>query len=212
MLDLKKLFALGAVCTMGLVACDVEEDANGDAGLTCTAGDATVDPICASDDAGVETCVCPGGTGGVQADMGMGGDTGGAEPPADPTVSLAWDGDNIELKVVTSAENGPYLFGLAETGNGDAGWYGEDCIDGISNDTDVCHSVPENGELTLVHVAAPADVVDGKTLVNAGLADGLTYVLIRDTAEFQGCWTWGHNTSFYKDPPLGCNEITPVAP
>ena len=208
MLDLKKLLALGAFSTMGLMACDVEED-KGDAGLDC--GDAGA-AECTSDDAGVESCVCPGGTGGAGGTGGVGGSTGGAEPPADPTVSLAWDGDNIVLKVVTSAENGPYLFGLAETGNGDMGWYGEDCIDGVRNDHDICHEVPANGELTLVKSPIGEIETEGKTLVGAALAPGLTYVLIRDTEDNAGCWTWGHNTTFYKDAPMSCNEITPVAP
>ena len=166
---------------------------------------------CTSDDAGVESCVCPSGAGGVGGAWGVGG-AGGAEPPADPTVSLAWDGDNIVLKVVTSAENGPYLFGLAETGLADDGWYGEDCIDGVRNDHDICHEVPANGELTLVKSPIGEIETEGKTLVGAALAPGLTYVLIRDTEDNAGCWTWGHNTTFYKDAPLSCNEITPVAP
>ena len=189
----------------------MQEDESGeselsDAGFDCWAGRETVDPICTSDDAGVEFCFCPGDA----FDSGFDGTPGESRPP-DPTVSLAWEGDNLVLQVTTSAEHGPYLFGLAETGNGDMGWYGEDCIDGVRNDHDVCHSVPENGELILTKAPIADIETEGYTLVGPAVAAGLTYVLVRDTEENAGCWTWGHDTRFYGDPPLSCNEITPDA-
>lgn len=149
-----------------------------------------------------------GGAGGGGA--GEGG-AGGGEPhaPTDPVVTLSWDAEGAHLRVVDGAENGPYLFGLAETGLGQAGWYGEDCIEGLSGGVDVCHSVPESGMLDLVHVGSVDEVTDGQTLLSEDSALGLTYVLIRDTEESLGCWTWGHDPAFYADPPLGCSIVEP---
>lgn len=66
------------------------------------------------------------------------------------------------------------------------------------------------GELTLTHVGPIGEVEDGKTLFSARQADGMTYVLIRDTEVDFGCWTWGHRPEFSENPPVGCDEIEPV--
>ena len=198
-----------ADCTSGRRCVNHECIAAAGDGGVCFAGDAVVDPVCVSDDGGVETCDCPREVPDYDYDYGI--PDFGVPLPEEPIVNFASHRDTLNLRIMRSAENGPYLFGLAETGNGAMGWYGEDCIDGVSNGADVCHSVPEGGELTLTHVDSVSDVGETTTLAIAA-ADGLTYVLIRDTAEYFGCWTWGHNTSFYRDPPLSCIEITPYSP
>jgi len=190
----KKLVAMCAVLALGTAACDVEDTGDTDGG----AGGAPI-----------------GGAAGGATGGATGGTTGGTvvAPPADPELSATWSAAGLEVTLHTSAENGPYTFGLAETGNGENGWYGEDCVPGVKNGLDACHPIPENGMLMLADVATPAEVAPGMaTLLGEGLSSGVTYVVIRATEENQGCWTWGHNPQYYKDA-LGCNDATPyVAP
>ena len=48
-----------------------------------------------------------------------------------PGIEIGWlDGMTLVVAVGVGREFGPYRFGLAETGNGDDGWDGEDCIPG----------------------------------------------------------------------------------
>ena len=137
----------------------------GECGSTCTLGDATVELVCTSDYTGVETCGCPtagrggsggdvGGAGGGSAGGLGGAGGGGASLPADPHATAVWSDDDrtLTLTISVSAENGPYTFGFAETGIGEDGWYGEDCLDGVRNDYDICHDVPEAGVLALTSI------------------------------------------------------------
>jgi hypothetical protein len=153
-----------------------------------------------------------GGTGGTGGTPVGGTPVGGTPlggdlpppPPADPELSAVWTATNVTVTLHTSAENGPYQLGLTETGNGVNGWQGEDCI-GES----ACHPIPANGVLTLTDVAMIPEVMPGSTtLLAEGLSMGVTYVVIRDTAENQGCWTWGHNPQHYR-AWLGCNDAVP---
>lgn len=194
--------------------CELDEGPLGPDTCGVDGSDASFPFACTFDDAGfAEHCYCTGSPDGGRAGTVDGGGAGVIDahvPPPAPRISLRWDGDDLVLKLLTGAEYGPYLFGLVELGAAESGWQGEDCIEGVTNGADVCHSVPENGELRLVHVDFPDQVEDGKTLLNARLALGITYVLIRDTEVDKACWTWGHGPYFYKDPPLGCDEIEPV--
>jgi len=179
----KKLVAMCAVFAMGMAACEVDdEEGTGDAG----AGGAPI----GGEPAGGEP-------------PPVGGDVPPTAPPA-PELSAVWTATNVTVTLHTSAENGPYQLGLAETGNGAMGWYGEDCTE-----DNACHPVPANGVLTLTDVAMIPEVMPGSTtLLAEGMSMGVTYVVIRDTAENQGCWTWGHNPQYYKDA-LGCNDAVP---
>jgi hypothetical protein len=211
MMDLKKLLALGA-CSFAFVACDSDTK---NLSETVYCDDAGTEQTCVSDDAGVETCVCPG----VETDMGAGGEGGGGtgggaggtgEPPA-PVATTEWtDSKTLVLTISEGAELGPYGFGFAETGNGGGdGWDGEDCIEGDNDGYDLCHNVPAEGVLTLtsVHPDEGGSIDDLEesvtTLMNGPRAPGLTYVLIRAT-EDTNCWSWGHNPQKYIEA-LGCN-------
>ncbi|MCK6571084.1 hypothetical protein L6V77_08260 [Myxococcota bacterium] len=228
MMDLKKLLALGLVSMMGMVACDVEEDdaAAGDAGATCPANDGTdgtVPEVCVpgEGDAG-EVCGCPeaGGAGGEGGGGAAGGAGGNIPEPDAPIPTVEWtDEKTLVLTVDPGAENGPYVFGFAETGNGGGdGWDGEDCIPGVNDGHDICHPVPDDGKLTLTSIhpsqGGPA-AVDGifetlvageTTLMYKTLAPGLTYILIRQ-ADDDNCWVWGHDPDHYNDE-FGCNPVT----
>jgi hypothetical protein len=213
MMDLKKLLAFGAFCSVGLMACDNETN---DLGTTKYCDDAgTIEEVCVTDDAGVELCGCAA----PETDMGAGGmpvgGTGGggtAEPPA-PVAASEWtDSKTLTLTISEGADLGPYGFGFAETGNGGGdGWDGEDCIEGTLDDYDICHNVPADGILTLTSIHPDEGgtidmlVEDETTLMNQPRAAGLTYVLIRAT-EDTNCWTWGHKPAHYIDE-LGCNNL-----
>jgi len=154
--------------------------------------------------------------GGTTGGEPFGGDPFGGYPfggaqvvaPADPELSANWSAAGLELVLHTSAENGPYKFGLAETGNGENGWYGEDCVPGEKNGLDACHPIPAEGMLMLRDVATIPEVAEGTdSLLGEAEKDGVTFVVIRSTDENQGCWTWGHNPQYYKDA-LGCNDAT----
>jgi hypothetical protein len=87
-------------------------------------------------------------------------------------------------------------FGLAETGAGADGWYGEDCSTG-----DYCHPAGTAGvTLSSVHPdvgGAGLDAVESgvTTLLWAGLDASITYVVIDgDTTE---CWAWGNEPGYY---------------
>lgn len=159
--------------------------------------------------AGGESAGGAGGTGaGGDVAGGAGGTGAGGEsgPPADPVFAISWNGDNLVLDITTSQENGPYQFGIAETGP-DNGWMGEDCLEGAFGGVDVCHSVPVSGHLELMHMDAVDAVADGMTLFKADMAPGLTYYLARNSLDYQGCWTWGEDTSIYEE--IGCDVVTP---
>lgn len=205
-----KFVAWAAVaCAFTMTACGTDEESTdggvggSGAGGAAAGGAAAGGAAAGGSAAGGEAAGGAAAGGDAAGGAAAGGEAG---PPPDPTVTLTWNGDNPVLDITTSAENGPYQFGLAETGP-DNGWMGEDCLEGVSNGTDVCHSVPADGHLELMHMSDPADVADGMTLLGADMAPGLTYVLIRNSLEFQGCWTWGEDTSIYVD--IGCDIISP---
>jgi hypothetical protein len=182
----KKLVAMCAVFAMGMAACEVDEEESDTDGGT----------------GGMPVGGAP--VGGVEPPVG--GDAP-PQPPADPELSAVWTATNVTVTLHTSAENGPYQLGLAETGNGANGWKGEDCTG-----ENACHPIPANGVLTLTDVAMISEVMPGSTtLLAEGMSAGVTYVVIRDTAEDQGCWTWGHNPQYYKDA-LGCNDAVQYEP
>ncbi len=215
MMNLKKLLALGA-CSFAFVACG--EDSK-DLSTTVYCDDAGTEETCVSDDAGMETCTCPV----PETDMGAGGEGGGGgtagaggtgELPA-PTATAEWtDSKTLVVTVTAHADLGPYGFGFAETGNGMDGWDGEDCLEGTKDDYDICHSIPENGVLTLTSIHPEEGgmlsqlVEDETTLMNKAREDGITYMILRSDAEsgmMTGCWTWGHNPQHYIDE--GCNNL-----
>lgn len=146
--------------------------------------------------------------------------SGGAWPAPDAFVETApasataeWtDSRTLVVTVTQAVEFGPYFFGLAETGNGEAdGWDGEDCIPGVIDDYDICHPVGEDGRLTLTSIhpdegGSLDELEEGVTTLMSGpRAAGITYVLVR-LSEDENCWTWGHEPQHYIDE-LGCTPL-----
>ena len=90
----------------------------------------------------------------------------------EPTFNIAWtdDGNTLEASVSNAHLDG-YFLGLAETGSGAEGWYGEDCI----SDDAICHDMGADSSLALTGVSSIPEVVAGSTtLFNSGLWAGVT--------------------------------------
>lgn len=115
-------------------------------------------------------------------------------------ISLRWSSSGLEITISGSASR--YEIGMAETGAGSDGWFGESCIPGQEPwgyddyDYDVCHTLSATGGF-LDHVSSLSRVGDGSTLFNQGLADDITY-FIADTSSTD-CWMSGHAPSYYDD-------------
>ena len=65
-------------------------------------------------------------------------------PPPEATFSVTWGADSIDAAVTNADMDAGYYFSLAQTGAGDAGWYGEDCITGA------CHELYDSLSLACV--------------------------------------------------------------
>jgi hypothetical protein len=133
-------------------------------------------------------------------DTGMGGEA---------SFNLAWTdvGSTLEVSVSNPDVDG-YFLGLAETGSGGLGWYGEDCV----SDDAICHDMGEGSVLSLSSVhpevsglsasASRAAVVAGSTtLFHVGLWAGVTYVFFSDegnTGYETVAHSGGDDSSFYE--------------
>ena len=87
-----------------------------------------------------------------------------ADADGDASFSITWGADNVVAAVVNGDLYG-YFFGLAETGAGTTGWYGEDCLSADS----ICHEVIDTTTL------ACASGVDEVWASNATLHCGVEY-------------------------------------
>lgn len=195
-----KLLVLPVLSTLALGACDVAGDDV----------DALPTDACIPDDAGN----CPGGEGGAGGGGagGGGGATGGNVAEDAPVIDVIWDGPgagmpNDDDTVTVAIDDGPetghtYRFGLSETGSAN-GWYGEDCLPGEINGTDVCHDVGEEGAV-IESTARVADVDSTHTLLFKASHDAghLTYVVIQ--VDTNKCWAFGNDPSYYVDSVLHC--------
>jgi len=129
----------------------------------------------------------------------------GAPAEVDATVTWSADGATITITGGTAA----FEFGMAETGVGDVGWFGESCIPGAEPwgyddyGYDLCHTLGRSGG-TLTSVWALGDLEAGNTLFNVTIAEAgtITYALL-DTAS-DACWVWGDDVQYYA--AFGCTE------
>lgn len=130
--------------------------------------------------------------------------TGGTDDSAttpEMTVAGGWDDTcNYTLTLTNADTSVTWLFGMAETGAGTDGWYGED-----GSSADSTHPASATGlALTSVHPDCGGGGIDDikmgeSTLFNESLDAGITYVLGAQDAggASLGCWTWGHDVSYY---------------
>ena len=104
-----------------------------------------------------------------------------------PTFNIAWtdDGTTLEASVSNGHEDG-YFLGLAESGSGGLGWYGEDCV----SDDAICHDLGRDDYVSLssAHPDAggagiDAVVAGSTTLFHVGLWSGVTYVFFSNAGD-----------------------------
>ncbi len=126
----------------------------------------------------------------------------------DLAVTLRWSAKGV----VVGIENGSggYDFGMAETGAGDLGWFGESCVLGEEPwgmpdyGYDICHGLGATGG-EVVHVSDIDDADDGSTLFTDTIAaaGNITYVLFDDSGA--QCWVWGDDPTYYAE--FGCTKL-----
>lgn len=104
--------------------------------------------------------------------------------------TVTWDGTGALVSISNDSASVTH-FGIAETGKGMAGWYGEDCYAGSSGQQ-FCHPMPPTGGY-LPSIDGIAELDDGHTLLTASSAIDLTYVVIADDE----CVTKGQETAYY---------------
>lgn len=129
------------------------------------------------------------------------------EPPPDLSITAAWSNEGVELELLNSPDT-TYYFGMAETGAGQDGWYGEDCVDSTeTGGYNRCHSAGENGAFWASSTLDEFrdDTKDDLTLFTDSIAagGGITYVLA--TSDGSACWTWGDDPRYYGD--YDCYEL-----
>jgi hypothetical protein len=142
------------------------------------------------------------------AETGLPTDSGGADGAADsgsgttefPDAAGNWT-DICTYTFSITDVSGEYFLGLAETGAGSGGWYGEDC--GAGN---ICHPMGFEGTaLASVHPDCGGDgvgavVAGSATLFHSALERDITYVL---SDEAGNCWSWGDEPFYYE----GCTVL-----
>lgn len=127
--------------------------------------------------------------------------------PAAPTHAPKHDEDVLASDQSNVCLSGPgsFRFGMAQTGLGEAGWYGEDCLPGDAGSpgTDLCHTLaPHGGTDCLLHVDDREEVVESRTTLFTNRIEDLannTFAYLFD----DGCVTYGANPEYYTEA-LGC--------
>ncbi|MBM4366906.1 MAG: putative metal-binding motif-containing protein [Deltaproteobacteria bacterium] len=118
--------------------------------------------------------------------------------------TLSWSGDGVTVSITDGS--GDYDFGMAETGAGDLGWFGESCFIGSQPwgyddyGWDVCHTLGATGGFVESVYPDIDEVRDGYTLFPEDLEPKITYFL---GDEFGQCWAWGDDASYYSS--AGCS-------
>ena len=113
-------------------------------------------------------------------------------------------GDDLQVVVNDPMGRTGWNFGMAETGAGPFGWYGEDCWQGMYGFY-FCHDFTgDTLDLIEVRDCLLLSVVSGQeTLFDAAKDPYLTYFL--ESSSDGDCWVWGHDVSYYG--PLGCTQL-----
>ena len=128
---------------------------------------------------------------------------------AAPELRLTWTSSGLQVNITGGA--GRYELGMAETGAGSSGWFGESCISGSEPygyddyGYDVCHSLSATGGFLTSVYPTVSSVADGATLFNKSLGESgdLTYVLL--SVSSGDCWVTGHDVRYYDR--LGCTAL-----
>ncbi|MES2642270.1 MAG: hypothetical protein V4850_22490 [Myxococcota bacterium] len=196
---------------------DTDTDSDTDADT-----DADTDPVDADGDGYSSEYDCDDNDNGVNPDAGEGhfGSDRGRDDDCDgevdevPTVEFTTDDYRVWM-YLANTQPGSWWFGMAETGVGTDGWYGEDCIDDPADHADygyeVCHPF-EATDLTLLRVSSLDDIVAGEaTLFYDALLPDVTFYLATEDEAL--CWVWGDDPDWYLVDshggvgPFGCTEL-----
>jgi hypothetical protein len=133
-----------------------------------------------------------GDTAGVGCDTGA--EEADADADADATFAVTFSDTGVSVAVTNADMVGGYFFGMAETGAGDAGWYGEDCV----TDGSICHDLYDS--LSLTTVGAIGDIVaNSTTLHSAAIESAVTYAFwgLDDADEYTDMVNCGGNDCAY---------------
>ena len=119
-----------------------------------------------------------------------------AEPEEEWSFATTWIDDcNIEIEII-GGEGGYYL-GMAQTGAGDNGWYGEDCTE-----AGICHPIDTKLILESVHQSCGGEGVDAisagsKTLFTSFFDYEISYAIF--DAEYNLILCTGDDCRYYQD-------------
>ncbi|MFT5679451.1 MAG: hypothetical protein ACI8RZ_000355 [Myxococcota bacterium] len=122
-------------------------------------------------------------------------------------MSVSWSGGGLTVSI--TGGSGAYELGIAETGEGVSGWYGESCIPGDEPrgyddyGYEVCHSLSATGGFITSVYPEIGDVGTNLTLFQQDFAPNLTYFL-GETGSAD-CWVMGEDVSYYSD--FGCQTL-----
>ena len=113
----------------------------------------------------------------------------------DWSFSTSWV-DDCTLDVEITGGSGSYNLGMAQTGDGDAGWYGEDC-----STEGACHPLSSSLSLASVHPDCGGDgidaIVEGSiTLFKASHDSRITYAVFDADYNLVDCT--GHDCSYFE--------------
>jgi hypothetical protein len=104
---------------------------------------------------------------GVACDTGAEADLDEGDPEA--TFSVTWTGSSVDLEVTNADMELGYFFSLAETGAGETGWYGEDCLAADS----ICHDLYDT--LSLACATSPDEVEKNIATLHCSVESNTTW-------------------------------------
>lgn len=122
------------------------------------------------------------------------------------SASVSWSGSGVSV-TLSGGSGGAYEFGMAETGAGAPGWYGESCIPGDEPwgyddyGYEICHSLSSTGGF--VPSVDFSNVGTNQTLFESAHAPDITYFV--GAVGSADCWVFGENPSYYSD--FGCESL-----
>ena len=144
-------------------------------------------------------------------DTGEPMDTGDSGNPDDdapaPTVSVVWGDTALQVQFAEPVAD-EMVFGVAETGESDDPWTGEDCASGYVLDDGstlgpYCHEIPAGSTgIELVYGGDARSLEPGTTaFADASFEGRVTYML----NDGERCWVWGEDTAHFE--AMACDEL-----
>jgi hypothetical protein len=129
-------------------------------------------------------------------DTGDGPSTDGIWRPRDD-IQVVFEDDVVRVRVDDSRATTVY-FGMAETGFGNTGWYGEDCL------VNGCHAF-EPPVTELDYASGPGDVELGVSTLLTDEADVTFLVYLAGGPNNGSCYIWGDDPGYYDGE--NCDEL-----